>query len=60
MQLVLHGRKQIHLITRCAEPHHFCFGVIAASNCAGVILKSLSIEVGTTTGTPPESFTISK
>ena len=35
-------------------------GVITASNCAGVILKSVSTEVGTSTGTPPESFTISK
>jgi hypothetical protein len=25
---------------------------MAASNCAGVILKSVSIEVGTSTGTP--------
>ena len=36
------------------------FGVIAASNCAAVILKSVSTEVGTSTGTPPESFMISK
>jgi hypothetical protein len=28
------------------------FGVIAASNCCGVILKSFSIEVGTSTGIP--------
>jgi hypothetical protein len=30
----------------------FVLGVMAASNCAGVILKSVSIEVGTSTGTP--------
>jgi hypothetical protein len=39
--------------------HHFSFCVMAASSWVGVILKSFSIDVGTTTG-KPDNFTISK
>jgi hypothetical protein len=43
----LHGEEN-HII--------LVFGVIAASNCAGVILKSVSTDVGTSTGTPPDNL----
>ena len=35
-------------------------GVIAASSCAGAILKPAASAVSTTTGTPPHMLTISQ
>jgi hypothetical protein len=60
MLLILLCCKQIRLDYKELNHIILFFGVMAASNCSGVILKSVSTDVGTSTGTPPDNFTISK